>query len=54
MSIQTMEAEFLQLCKTGAADKVAIVLAEKRVNVNMTDPDGMTPLMHAGRDQRQF
>jgi len=42
-----METEFLQLCKTGAADKVAIVLAEKRVNVNMTDPDGMTPLMHA-------
>ncbi|XP_063685390.1 ankyrin repeat and MYND domain-containing protein 2-like [Bolinopsis microptera] len=42
-----MDAEFLQLCKDGDADKVSLILKEKRANVNVTDSDGMSGLMHA-------
>ena len=43
-----MDTEFLQLCKDGDSDKVSLILKEKRANVNVTDSDGMSGLMHAG------
>lgn len=43
-----MESEFLQLCKNGDLDKVKQVIDEKRADVNTTDEDGMSGLMHAG------
>ena len=47
----TMDAEFLQLCKDGDADKVSLILKEKRAHVNVTDSDGMSGLMHAGNNK---
>ena len=44
----TMDTEFLQLCKDGDSEKVSLILKEKRANVNVTDSDGMSGLMHAG------